>query len=402
MLPVLLGLGVPVSSSMASPLVSIGDNASVYFDGTSELRWSSNIYRNARSAVDDLTWTLSPGFEINVGGDQSNADLSVVTRYDIVRYNEQKDNDTELFHIKALGSYSSSRLDLSGSISFDEDESNSGDKNVVNDLVGTDTTNAALNAEYEVSPKFNIGSGVRYREQEYQKPYAGRFADQTVTTVPVDVFYELTPKFDLSIGYQYKNTEVGETANASFYTSDYETDGHFFNVGARGDLLPKLSGFFKVGYSYTDRGDSTRIADPSGAATPSADINRDSAGMLGLDADLSWEMTPKITAVLGLSRDFGAGSQGEETEKSAINLNAIYTISSSLSANAKLAYTLTDYTETPDDREDELYSAGLGLSYSPDEHWSLSGGYNYAENDSSRASNSYEDHSLNFTATLRY
>ena len=46
----------------AAPFVSIGTNTDVYFNGSSSLRWTSNVFRDEAEETDDLTWTLSPGF----------------------------------------------------------------------------------------------------------------------------------------------------------------------------------------------------------------------------------------------------------------------------------------------------------------------------------------------------
>lgn len=390
------------SSLPAAPLVSIGDSVDVFFNGSSSLRWSSNIFRNEDNEVDDLVWTLSPGFEVNVGRGVSNADLSVITRYDIIRYDDNDQLDVELFHIKALGSYRTSRLDLSASASFDEEKSNSGDSNLTQDLIETNNYGASLNGEYRFSPKFSFGAGVRYSEKEYLSPYDDRFADRESYTVPLDLFYELTPKVDLSVGYTYTNTDIEETYNPSSlsYVGEYETESHFINVGARGNLLPKLTGFFKVGYRMRSSDDSERIFDPYGAAVVLPKTKRNDSGMLGLDADLTWAATPKFTARLALGRDFGVGGEGQSTENSSINLSGNYSITSHFAASANLGYTLRDYSNT--DREDDQYNGGFRLSYSPNQNWRFSSGYTYTENNSSDANRSYENHTLDLTATLRY
>jgi len=397
------------TSASAAPLVSIGDNTDIFFNGSSSLRWESNIFRDEDNEVDDLTWTLSPGFEINVGRGVSNADLSIITRYDIIRYEDNDQLDTELFHIKAIGSYKSSRLDLSGSVSFDENKTSSGDNNVINDLIEFDTYGANLNAEYRVSPKFSFGAGVRYTDKQYQT-FDDIFADRETTSFPLDVFYELTPKVDLSLGYTYSNTDVEETLSPIFpvgiatqrFTGDYEQESHFFNVGARGNLLPKLSGFFKVGYRTRSSDDSvTSLTDLNGVFVGApGSTDRDDSGMLGLDADLAWSATPKLTVRLGLSRDFGVGGEGESTENSSINLSGSYSINSYLAASANFGYTLRDYTNTG--REDDQYNTGLRLSYSPNQFWRFSTGYTYSENNSNQANRSYENHTIDLTATLRY
>lgn len=370
------------SVATAAPLVSIGDNADVFFNGSSSLRWASNIFRNEHDEDSDLTWIISPGFEFNVGRGVSNADLSIITRYDVIRYDDNNQLDVELFHIKAVGSYTTSRLELSGSVSFDENKTNSGDNNSnIKDLIEYDSFEANLNGEYRVSPKFNFGAGVRYSEKEYQT-FEERFPDRETVRVPLDVFYELTPKVDLSLGYAYTTTDVEATSLNP--NGDYTQKGSFYNIGARGNLLPKLTGFFKVGYRTNDN-------DRPGS--------KDS-GMLGLDADLTWSATPKLTVRLALSRDFGVGGEGQSTENTSTNLSGSFSINSYLVASAHAGFTLRDYTNTG--REDDQLDGGLRLSYSPNQYWQLSTGYTYSENDSNLANRSYENHMLDLTATLRY
>lgn len=369
------------SSTSAAPLVSIGDNTDVFFNGSSSLRWSSNIFRDEDEEESDLSWTVSPGFEINVGRGVSNADLSIITRYDIISYQDNDQLDAELFHIKAVGNYKTSRLNLKGSVSFDENKLSSGNENVTKDLVEYDTTAAYLDAEYRVSPKFSFGAGLRYEDKEYQT-FTDRFADREKTSFPLDVFYELTPKLDLSLGYTYTTTDIeGTQLNPN---GDYTQKGSFYNIGARGKLLPKLTGFFKVGYRNNENGR------PGSKDT----------GMLGLDADLTWTATPKCIVRLDLSRDFGVGGEGQSTENTSANLSASYSINNYLAASANLGYTIREYTNIG--REDDQLSSGLRLSYSLNQHWRFSTGYTYSENDSNTANRSYEDHTLDLTAVLRY
>ena len=390
----------------AAPLVSIGNNTDVYFNGSSSLRWTSNVFRDEADETEDLTWTLSPGFEVNVGRGLTNADLSIITRYDIIRYEDQEQLDTELFHIKAVGSYTSNRLALSGSAYFDESKMNSGENNITNDLIEYDSYGATVDSEYSVSPKFSFGAGARYSEKVY-KTFDDVFPDRTIMSAPFDVFYELTPKLDLSLGYTFTNTDIEETIsgppNQRVITSGYETDSHFFNIGARGQLLPKLTGSFKVGYRTRSSSDSTitTIVLPAGTLVgPPSRTNRDDSGMLGLDASFTWTATPKMDINFDLSRDFGVGGVGQSTENSSVILGGNYSINSFFTLYANLGYTLTDYSKN--EREDDQYNAGLRLFYLPNEYWQISTGYTFTENDSNLRSNSYNDHSIDLTATLRY
>ncbi|WP_233246054.1 outer membrane beta-barrel protein [Coraliomargarita sinensis] len=378
----------------AAPLVSIGDNVDVFFNGSSSVRWSSNIFRDEDDEVDDIIWSLTPGFEVNLGRGVTNADLSLITRYEIRRYADLDELDTELFNIQLNGSYRTSRLDLSGSAYFREQKSSTGDINLNNDLVESDRLGGRLNAEYRFSPKFSLGSGISYSETEYKDPYDANFSDRERFTVPVDIFYELTPKVDLSIGYSYGETDVSGrpaiTTGPPFNfilvpaANPYTTEDHFFNIGARGNLLPKLTGFFKVGYRLRD-------TDRPGSSQ---------RGTLGIDSDLTWATTPKLTNRIALSRDFGVSGEGVSSENTSVSLTSNYSLNSYFAASVFADYTLREYINV--DREENQYRLGARLTYTPNQYWSFGAGYTYSENDSDAVNRTYEDHSVDFTASLRY
>ena len=66
----------------------------------------------------------------------------------------------------------------------------------------------------------------------------------------MDVFYELTPKVDLSVGYTYTDTTVDAInpgTRGPLFVSSYDQASHFLNVGARGNLMPKLNRVFQGG-----------------------------------------------------------------------------------------------------------------------------------------------------------
>jgi len=414
------------SSVVAAPLVSIGDNTDIFFNGSSSLRWSSNLFRSEDNEESDSSWIVSPGFEINVGRGISNADLTIVTRYDVVSYQDNNHLDTELFHIEALGSYETSRLNVNGSAAFDEIKMNDGQNNVQNDLVELNTIAGNLGAEYRVSPKLSFSAAVRYNETEYQT-YKDRLADRETTSFPLSIYYELTPKLDLTLGYTYSTTDIEGNSSRLFRQvpstvlpgtqiiadtqtdqSGYEKDSHFFNVGLRGSILTKLTGYFKIGYRTISNDDSTifvqyfDLNNPVVIVQPSAtnSVNRDDSGMFGLDANLTWMATTKSLVQLALSRDFGAGGEGESSEITRANLIGNYSFNTQWSAMANLGYTETDY---PDDgRDEEQLTGGLRFNYVLNTYWRFSAGYTYTDNDSSRANSSYDNNSLDLTAILRY
>ncbi|MGC6455419.1 MAG: outer membrane beta-barrel protein [Coraliomargaritaceae bacterium] len=388
-----LSFGVVFTSGLfASPFASIGDIADVYFTGSSSARWTSNVFRDEVDEMEDLIVTVTPGVEVNIGRGLSNLDLTFISSYDFATYTENDDLDVEMFHFRGLAAYRSSRWDVNGSFSFDEQQSATGEANVVSDLIETEDLKAKINGEYRYSPKFSFGSGFAYETKDYIEP-ANQFANYDNTSLPFDLFYKWTPKLDLSFGYKYAIREVDSYDRvpndpANGLVEGYETKSHFYNMGVRGVILPKLTGYFKVGYS-------TRDSDSSNG------VNRGKTGTLGLDADLSWAATQKLTNYFKLSRDFGVSGEGNVTEVTTFNASSRYLLNTYWSINPNLGYTLRSYKDSRG-REDKQYSAGVNANYLLNQYWSFTGGYNYSENDSSESGNSFTDHLFTVSASLRY
>jgi hypothetical protein len=364
--------------TQASAFISIGDGTEIYLNSTASVRSNSNVFRQASDEESDVVATVSPGFELN-SGRGTDLNITVRTRYDIASYADLNELDNEAFHLNGLSSYATERLQLSADASFDEYNSTYiKDRAGNGDLIELEVVAASVLGEYKLTPKFSFSAGVDYKDTDFIGNAADLAADTQLTAVPFNLYYELTPKLDLSLGYRYAETEF--TERPSDFPS-YENEQQFFSVGLRGDLRAKLKGTLKAGYRENAR----------------SDTNRDS-GTLGVDGDLTWSLTPKLTSQLALSRDFGAGGDGTTTQESSIAINNNYMINENWSARANLKYSNRDYVS---DREDDTYLASLRLNYILNVHWSFSGGYTYSENNSTGPAD-YTDHAFDLSVAVRY
>jgi hypothetical protein len=371
----------------ASPLVSYNDSVDIYFTGSSNLSWQSNLFSDANDEVEDILLTLSPGFETVFGRGVSNANLNFTTRCDILRYDKNDEWDTQTFHAKLNASYDAAKYFLNGMASFDERQSSLKDSQIKGKLSESDETRIELEGEYLLSPKFSFGSGIKLTNREYTGSQAINYADRDSTTLPFDLYYELTPKVDLSVGYQYSYTNVSDVASNTANTA-YDSDSHFLNIGARGDLLPKLSGTIKLGVRFID-------------SDYSANNHRDNSS-LGLDGSLSWQSTPKFTNAITFSRDFGSTSDGTRTEESAFNVNSSLSLTPQILTSASLGYTLRNYLD--EDREDGFFTAGLNASYQVNNYCTVSSAYSFSKNNSDLASGAsdFDNNKVDVKISLRY
>jgi hypothetical protein len=373
-------------TAVSSPLISFNDSLDVYFTGSSNLSWQSNLFSDSSDEVEDILLILSPGFEGVFGRGVSNANLNFTTRYDILRYDKSDEWDTQTFHAKLAGNYNAAKYFINGLVSFDERQSSLRDAQVKGNLSESDESKLEVEGEYLFSPKFSFGSGIKFSKREYTGSQAINYADRDSTILPVDLFYELTPKVDLSIGYQYTYTDIADVASNNAETA-YSSDAHFVNIGARGDLLPKLTGNIKLGLRFID--------------SDFANSSRDNSS-LGLDGSLNWQTTPKLSNAITISRDFGSTSNGTRIEESAFNINSSLALSQQLRTGASLGYTLRDYLDQS--REDGFLSLGLNASYQVSDYCTVSSAYSYSKNNSDLAggASDFDNNKVDINISLRY
>lgn len=355
------------------------DYLNVSFDGSSALVWQSNIFYDDQEEEDELMLVMSPGLEANFGSKLSAFEATLKGNYEIQRFEELFDLGDEYVHVSAISSYDGARLDLNAAYSFDEEQTTAGEQGTSgSQFIEMDITRAHLLSVYVLSPKFSVESGVRYHDREF-KEAKDRLADVESYSIPVDIFYELTPKMDLSLGYEYTLEEVGTS------TEDFHRKSNFLNLGARGDLFPKLSGFFKIGFRNVNPEGSTRETDSS----------------LGLDADFTHLTTPKLTSELHLHRRFEVGSEAQSVESTGAKLNMEYAISGNYRASAYSDFVYQEFKDG-NDGNDFIKRLGIRFSYLPNQYWRFGTGYAYVENDSNRLEQGYENHIIDLSASLRY
>ncbi len=366
---------IAVQHINGAPLVTIGDIGTISFTGNSTIKWDSNIFRQETREVSDTLLVFSPGFSAVLGRNVTDLDIGLSTSYDINRYQDNDDLDSELLSLRANAAYRTSRLELAANASYVETKSNNELANRAGALLERELTAYGINGEYTLSPKFSVKAGVNWDEIAYVGDYAASYSDREYLKLPVDIYYELTPKMGLSVGYVYGQIDV-ESAGQDATTNN-------FNVGLRGELLPKLVGYFKVGYNQYEHDNAAR----------------DTASM-SLDSNLTWTVSAKFTHRLNIHRNFDASATGTGTEESKLNWSTSYALNNKVSLSGRAGYSIRDYLAS--ERKDKLLTLGLNGTYRINRYWNLNAGYVFSNNDSNNAGSSYDDNIVTFAASLTY
>lgn len=353
----------------ADPFVKVGELVDITFNGNVNLKSDTNIFRTKDDAVSDTVLVTSPGFKAKLGKDGSEFDINAGVSYDLVKYQDRKDLDTELLHYNASGAFSGSRLVVNGSFSFDESKSNNNNDVDTDDLTERESTSYNFLTEYKLSPKFSVSLGYNYLETNYVGKYAITSSDLTLTRIPFKVFYELSPKLDLSVGYTRGKVdpELAKSYNTNYY-----------NVGLRGVILPKLSGSFDVGFN--DRAGKSRT--------------------IGANGSLSWLVNPKLTSIFNFSRDFSASSTSVDTLETNLGAKFNYLYSTQITFSMFSNMAIREYANS--NRNDDLITMGISSFYTINSNLQANMGYQRQTNDSTDNRFNYTDNILNIGLTLTY
>jgi polysaccharide biosynthesis protein VpsM len=352
-----------VAASRAAPFMAIGDGAELFLTGSLGVRADDNIFL-AKNAESDLIFDIAPGVDLTFGkNSQLQGSLTLSDTFS--NYSDNSGLNTNLFAADFLSRYDDGKLKLGFNLGYHELNQNSVD---IRGLTRRDVFSAGGNAEVEMTQKTSIAGGIAFTHENYKR---ANYTDSDSLTVPLDFYYEWTEKVDLSAGYRYRDYRVDIGSDS--------TD-HFFNVGARGNFTPKLTGRFAVGLN-------TRKLDQGGDET-----------QLGLDASFGYEISPKTSLQLGASNDFGTSPQGQQQKNFTINGMITTKVSEEWSVNGGLSFRSIDYGS----RTDGYFEGQLGTTYIINANIRISGAYTYRNYSSDLSASEFKNNVFSVSASFRY
>lgn len=359
----------------------------IFFNGGVSGQFRSNVFNNP-TAEDDYVLILSPGVEVNVGRN-SNANIKITFREDILRYNKFTSQNTNLSNLHVNGVYNSGPLTSKAGFSFVQTQQNSASLLGIpgaatsRDLIKRDLYNAFIAADYDVSPKTAIDGAIRWSHVDYTNndSFGNRYANTNAISVPVNFFYRYSPKLDVGLGYRFRYTDVSSTGVRAGH--DYQD--HFVSLAVRGEIAPKLTSRLNAGVQVRDDN------------APGASRDTTTFSML---SEFQYAVTPKVALVAGFTRDFGISGDGRSTEDVGGHGRVTYAFSDFVSASAHFGFERSEYQGQP--RTDDTIRTGVGVTYTPNNYIALSAVYNFINNASNVNGASFSGHTVDISASLRY
>jgi hypothetical protein len=193
--------------------------------------------------------------------------------------------------------------------------------------------------------------------------------------VPIDYYWKVEPKLDLSAGFRYRDNTVG--------SGGIDSQNYYYNVGARGEFLPDLTGEFDIGYNqvnFNDRGTQSSV---------------------GADSKFTFTYSPKTTVTLSLNDDYGySATGGGGYRQPNASIGASTHLDEQWSAFGSVGYAQYQYLTTA--QRDDFYTAQVGVAYVVNSKVTIKGAYNYAEDNSNFNGDSFKNNIFTVTASVRF
>jgi hypothetical protein len=359
------------SFSTAYAVLPYSEGSELFITGTGSASYNDNVFLVNTKEKGSFIFDEIPGVEID---DNTNADTKgiLTSKEDFVQYASLSHQNTELNHTDFNGNYSDDKLLLDIDAGFNQTAQNNRETvGVVQRgvIVRNDITNATPNGEWTISEKTKVGVGFNYNRNHYKT--AG-FTDLTTYEVPVNVYYEVAPKLSASAGYRYRDSQV----------KGNDSTDNYFNVGARGEFTPKLTGTVNTGYLQRS---------PSHGSKQSA---------LGVEAKLDYAFSEKTAFRLGASNDFTNASTGGTEKVMSISGGATSQLTEQFTGDVTISYNHTRYNGSK--RADD-YVEGTGtISYHYNKYVTLNGSYTYRNNSSNQAGVKFSNNVVTASVTVRF
>lgn len=335
----------------AAPFMAVGDNAELFVTAAALLQADDNIYLTS-SAKSDTVYSFTPGLDLVFGkGSQTSGDIYF--REEIRRYSSHSKQDTELPNVGGNASYENGLTKASFNASYAEVAQNQVGATLSSDIAQRNVTNLGGKTEFGVSEKTSVAVGLTYANTEYV-PTA--FTDSAIVSIPLNVYYKATEKLDWSLGYSYRNTNLGGKG--------IDNKDHFFNLGARGEFDPKLTG--EVHFGYTMR---------------SFDVGSDE-NLFGLDGNLTYAFSEKTSFQFNFANDFANAGTGDSTKNFTLGGNISSKLNDQWSVNAGLSRRAIEYPT----RTDTYIEGSIGVTYVYNTYLNATASYTYRNNSSNKSS----------------
>ena len=362
-------LGVATRTQAVEP---VGDDAELFITGVFTAAQNDNIFLSHSTATSAMVVDLVPGLSYEAGKNNSLTKWQAAYYQDLQFFSKEGSQlNNSLGNFVFLTRYDDSKTKFNMDATWHQmDQAEVGLQNV-GFLVNRDLYHADMTGEMQLTEKSAIGTGVIFDAIDYK---AAGYDSYRYIEVPLNYYFKFEPKLDLSAGVRYRQNTVGG--------SGINSNDWYYNVGARGEFTPKLTGQFDVGYLYRGFDNGT------------------SAKGLGANANFTYVFDPKASVNFGVGDDYTYFPTGLPVRNMSATLGVTTALDSQWSINYQLGYNRYTYITTA--QRDDYYSARIGVTYTVATYLTLTASYAYTKDSSNVLSYNFSNNIFSISASLHY
>ncbi|HIG29064.1 MAG TPA: hypothetical protein EYQ50_15250 [Verrucomicrobiales bacterium] len=390
-----LGIASLNGQTMSSGMTELEQSRFWTISGSLRGFYDSNP-TTAISSLEDESWGvhISPSVKFQKAWSQTHVGFSY--QYDMKWYESRAKNSADHSHefVAGLDHAFSERFQVSMSDSFviaQEPEVIDGNTitTVPTRTNGDNIRNTAeISGSYDFSDK--LGSEIRYSNRIYNYDESGvgsrsAILDRMQHLVGLDLRWQVVDETVAVLGYQYGNihytSDDGLDAGDTVDADTRDSDSHFIFVGMDRQFGGNFSAHMRVGAQYTDY-----------------DEIGDDEWNPYIDNFLRWAYRSESYLTFGTrvarnQTDVALSPTGQLTldqESTVLYSTVNHQITAKLSANLIGQYQNSEFNGgAADGDEDELFLAGLNLSYDINQFLTAETGYNYDKLNSDQTKRGY-------------
>jgi long-subunit fatty acid transport protein len=396
-----------------SPLVQIGNDCDLFFDASTYLEVTDNLYSGA-TKTSATQWLVTPGLSLEYGKDSA---LSVEFKASrsLVHFNGSQfaglEDDRDALSLGVTYADGGPlKLSLNSSYRVTARNDDLQMQGVSGSVIGATLVRQGnyvhnFRADYKLTERLSVGLGYINSFNQYLDPVtivAGSPVNSTFNTnpltelntqsMPLSFDYQAFEKLSFGLVLQHDVTEFSAAPYLSTLTPTRPALDHqrlekdFAGLTAKGQLTEsgKLNGVIRAGFNRYNYDNTETQTDPS------------------YSVSLSHVLTERLSHSLTLGRDISAATTNGRMETLTYNYGVSYAAAEDLDFNLSVSKSDVEVAANSLLTTIDTMTYVLGASYKYNSHLSFQANYNFTDAKASNASSTFDSNTFSVSASFRY
>jgi opacity protein-like surface antigen len=393
-----------------SPLVQIGNDCDLFFDASTYLEVTDNLYSGAvkKSATQ---WLVTPGLALEYGKDSAltvefKASRSFVNFTDSALAGLEDDRDALSLGV-TYADGGPLKLSLNSSYRVTARNDDLQMQGVSGSVIGATLVRQAnyvhnFRADYKLTERLSVGLGYIRSFNQYLDPVivvnAGSnyntnpLTELNTQSMPLSFDYQAFEKLSFGLVLQHDVTDYSAAPYFSTTTPVRPALDHqrlekdFAGLTAKGQLSEsgKLNGVVRAGFNRYNFDNAATQTDPS------------------YSVSLSHVLTERLSHSLTLGRDISASTTNGRMDSTTYNYGVSFAAAEDLDFNLSVSKSDVEVAANSLLTTIDTMTYVLGASYKYNSHLSFQANYNFTDASSSNATSTFNSNTFSVSAAFRY